>query len=240
MGRLVFLIAIGIFVFLGWRLFQELTPGQRRQTIWRFAAGTVGVVLLLLVATGRLYWLSALLAASIPILRQLFPLALRALPTFAQWHLHRNSRSERAHDRSRVTTDTLNMSLDHETGAIDGEVSLGPYQGRRLSELNKMELLTLHRYCTEHDADSTSLLASYLDQRLGSDWREQEESPGGTPASGDMSPEEALAILGLHSGAGRDDILAAHRQLIQKLHPDRGGNDYLAAKINRARDLLLS
>jgi len=54
-----------------------------------------------------------------------------------------------------------------------------------------------------------------------------------------MSRKEALAVLGLDDAAEKDDIIAAHRTLMQKLHPDRGGNDYLAAKINQAKDLLV-
>lgn len=54
-----------------------------------------------------------------------------------------------------------------------------------------------------------------------------------------MGHAEALAVLGLNEEATREDIITAHRKLIQKLHPDRGGNDYLAAQINQAKDLLL-
>ncbi len=64
------------------------------------------------------------------------------------------------------------------------------------------------------------------------------------PAPIPMAIQEALDVLGLAGDITKGDIsehmvLDAHRRLIQKLHPDRGGNDYLAAKINQARDLLL-
>jgi curved DNA-binding protein CbpA len=54
-----------------------------------------------------------------------------------------------------------------------------------------------------------------------------------------MSRDEALEILGLKPDANRDDVIQAHRRLIQKLHPDRDGSAYLAARINEARDRLL-
>jgi hypothetical protein len=54
-----------------------------------------------------------------------------------------------------------------------------------------------------------------------------------------MSRAEALKVLGLGEGASEADIRAAHRKLIVSNHPDKGGSDYLASKINEAKDVLL-
>ena len=59
------------------------------------------------------------------------------------------------------------------------------------------------------------------------------------PAGEAMSREQALAILGLEEGCSREQILAAHKRMMQRVHPDRGGSDYLASQINQARDTLL-
>ena len=54
-----------------------------------------------------------------------------------------------------------------------------------------------------------------------------------------MSREEAYEVLGLTPGASREQVMDAHKRLIQKMHPDRGGSNYLAAKLNQARETLL-
>ena len=63
----------------------------------------------------------------------------------------------------------------------------------------------------------------------------------GGPArrSSAMTREEAYQVLGLKPGAGEADIRAAHHRLMRAAHPDAGGSDWLAARINQARDMLL-
>jgi hypothetical protein len=65
--------------------------------------------------------------------------------------------------------------------------------------------------------------------------------PGAQPPMSrqSMSREEALAILGLKAGAGAEEVRNAHRRLMKDYHPDKGGTDYLAVKINQAKDLLI-
>jgi hypothetical protein len=65
------------------------------------------------------------------------------------------------------------------------------------------------------------------------------QQQGDASAKGKMSIEEAYEVLGLKPGASEQDIILAHRKLMQKIHPDRGGSDYLAAKINLAKKILL-
>ncbi len=69
-------------------------------------------------------------------------------------------------------------------------------------------------------------------------FKKQQQPAGG--ASAEMTKAEALEILGLAENCSEDDILAAHIKLMSVNHPDRGGSAYLAARINAARDLLLS
>ena len=60
------------------------------------------------------------------------------------------------------------------------------------------------------------------------------------PGRGGMSRDEAFAVLGLKPGADEDTIRAAHKRLMRMAHPDNGGSDWLASRLNQARDTLLA
>ena len=97
----------------------------------------------------------------------------------------------------------------------------------------------------ERDPQSAALLEAYLDRTRGDSWRDADTDDAGShsarPSPPDsMSVNQAAEILGVPAEASDEEITAAHRRLIQKLHTDRGGTDYLAALINEARDTLLS
>ena len=141
---------------------------------------------------------------------------------------------------SRVRSQFLEMTLDHDSGELSGRIVDGPNAGRSLDEFDLPQLLAM---AAAFDAESVALLESYLDRRFPA-WRQnaQGDTAGGqrrTAASGKMTDEEAYQILGLQPGAGRDDITRAHRTLMKKLHPDQGGSTYLAARVNEAKDTLL-
>ncbi len=141
---------------------------------------------------------------------------------------------------SKVRSQFLDMTLDHDSGELSGGIVAGPYAGHSLGEFDLQQLTAM---VSGFDAESVALLESYLDRRFPA-WRQdaQGNAAGGQSrpaASGKMTEEEAYQILGLQPGAGRDEIGRAHRALMKKLHPDQGGSTYLAARVNEAKDTLL-
>ena len=145
--------------------------------------------------------------------------------------------------RSSVTTDWLDMQLDHDSGAMRGSVKRGDYAGRTLDSLSETELRKLAATIGSGN-DSASLLEAYLDRRFPGR-REDVEADrdartGGATNAGAMTDQEAYQVLGLLPGAGEAEVRAAHRRLMKAVHPDQGGSTFLAAKINQAKDRLLN
>src|ERR1700730_18681019 len=194
------------------------------------------VIAVLAVATLAISPASGRLSALLIPVAMMMP-ALVHLRTFLDRY-----RTPAAGQTSTVATPFLRMTLDHDTGSMTGTILQGRFSGMRVEELGGADLLALLRECRAEDEEGARLLEAYLD-RVRPDWRDElaGERPGGSgrPAGGDMTAEEAYAILGLAPGADAEAIKEAHRRLMVKLHPDHGGSDYLATKINRARDVLL-
>lgn len=213
-------------------LFVNADPARLARTV-KWAGLVIGVLLLvaLLVLTeGRVAMFVAPLIPLLPVLR-------RARSMFG------GLRGPAAGQTSDVDTPFLRMTLDHDTGNMTGTVLRGQFAGMRLEELGRAELLALLRECRADDEESARLIEAYLD-RAHPDWHDDlgRERTGSTGRSttGAITIEEAYEILGLSPGADAEAIKAAHHRLMKQLHPDHGGTDYLAAKINRARDVLLN
>jgi hypothetical protein len=155
----------------------------------------------------------------------------------------RSGRRKTPGQRSTVRTAALEMELDHDSGALEGLVLAGRYEGRTLGDLGLEELRELYAELPG-DPESRQLLETYLDSRFPV-WREDPDAHGGEglrapPGTGAMTKQEAYKILGLEAGATAADIRKAHRRLMQRLHPDLGGTSFLAARINEAKDVLLT
>ncbi len=189
------------------------------------ATGAAALVVVL-VASDRLF-------PALAIAGGLAPLVMRGR---AHWRRHHGTATTSPGGLSEVETAMLRMRLDHETGAMSGEVRCGSFAGRQLEDLNQSELLALWRQCVAEDEQGARLLETYLD-RLRPDWRQAADA-GAAPGEA-MTRAQAYAILDLASGATAAQIKEAHHRLMMKLHPDHGGSTFLAAQINRAKDILL-
>lgn len=220
-------------------------------------------LLILLFAVIAIYWLLSLPAKQIaavvltagPIFIIIVGLVLTLLKRgaigipliimgFSWWRRSRSNRpiSSAEGNKSTVRSAHLEMELDHDTGEMDGTLLTGRLQGTRLSSLGEEELLSLI-VDLGSDTESLSLLESFLD-RYHPDWRDRadsDRSENRSDRSGidSMTRQEAYQTLGLQPGASQEEIHQAWKRLIKGVHPDSGGSDFLAAKINTARDILL-
>lgn len=207
----------------------------------------LGAILLVLVAIGgmailgRLHWLLGLIAPLAPILFAILARRAQRGRPADEW-------DGAAGQQSNVSTGYLDMTFDHDSGGLDGRVTEGRFSGRMLSDMSMEECRALlQEIVAAGDTESSNILTAYLDRTFGDQWHggdrksgkgggnESQTSAGGGP----MTREEAWRVLGLTTDATEDEIRSAHRRLMKQIHPDHGGSDYLASKINEAKDVLL-
>ncbi len=154
---LALIALIGIMWYLSW--YKRASPKKRNQSLLSILLYGLGAALLLLVITGKIHFIFAILSALVPWINR--ALAARMIwRQFRGFHANAGSTSGSAHNQAR-------------------------------------------------------------------------SNPGS------MTREEALEILGLNPGANEQEIIDAHKKLMQKMHPDKGGTSFLASQINQAKDTLL-
>lgn len=225
---LLLLLVIGALLTVSW--VKRLPPAARRNAGFKAALTAGALLLLFALFTGRLNPVFVAMAAAIPILQRL-------MTAKSLYDRIRSGHGPSKGQASSVSTRFLDMALDHDSGEMQGTVREGRFAGRALADLDLEELLALLGECRAQDTQSAAVLEAYLDRHHGNAWRER----NGTARQprGGMTVKEAREILGVDESADANEIISAHRRLMQKIHPDRGGSHYLATKINQAKDLLL-
>ncbi len=230
-------------LFLAGKALLSVDPAKLATALRLMIVGVMGAAAVFLMVTGR-FALGA-------------PMGILALAMLKRWSLPnlkipfpsfggrgRGSSGQ----QSTVNTDFIRMSLAHSSGEMHGQVLRGTFAGRELTDLSLAQLLAVLDECELEDAEGAQLLETYLD-RIHDGWRELGEQGAKSgrgwgrrkksAANDQMTMDEAREILGVEPDASTEEIKQAHHRLIRKNHPDQGGSDFLAAKINQAKDLLL-
>lgn len=239
-------------------------PAARLAKILRYAGGGVlSLVTAFLAVTGRIGLAIPVGLAAMALFRG----DLGALGGFARSLPGMGSKS--AGQTSDVETPWLVMWLDHDSGEMGGRVRQGRFAGAELESLSDDDLITLREELApdedslrvldtyldrmragepRHDSAGGGrggARGSDAGGRAHSGWGSGSQDGTGDGArdgarrSSSMSREDAYEVLGLKPGAGEEDIRAAHRELMQRVHPDKGGSSFLAAQLNQAKDTLL-
>jgi hypothetical protein len=233
-----FCLLVGLYLVGRW--FVSAQPVDVFRALRWLAVGIVVLGLIAIVLTGRWNMLWALF----------FP----AFPLWMRWRtmrsVQKNARGPSTGQFSEIDTRFLRMTLDHDTGDMDGTVREGSFSDQTLSDIKLGNLIELWRECALEDDQSRSVLETYLD-RAHSEWRDVvgEEASRGSESRADnpespwaregMSIDEARKILEVGADASDTDIETAYRTAMKHAHPDQGGSDWMAAKVNQAKDILL-
>lgn len=260
-----FLLGIGLFVAAGFiiRWLSSAEPKHVRKIGMWVVVLSLGVLAAWLLLTGKLAAMVAALVAAIPFLSRILKIGLlwpllRRMFGFARSGGGRPSgRASAGSGRvSEIKTDYLHMYLDHDSGQLAGTIVRGSMIGRDLDTLGVDEMRVLYvECCGAQDQSQTVLKPIWNADRIvqdGRTGRRRDENDNGNGRagndyeqadsgfrSGEMNAGEARRILGVSEQATREEINRAYQVLIKAVHPDHGGSDYLASKINAARSLLL-
>lgn len=240
--RLVLAAIIITVIFWLMKRYSALPPKERRQWLIKVGIGAFVAVMLLGVVTGRMHWIGGVAAALVGFAKFGFRFANRALPFMGLF-------GKNAFGNPVFSTAHLRVRVDLQTKVVTGEVIEGPHAGSQLETLTDEQLQELESYYQQRDQRSFYLIRVLRQSRTAQSSGYQQHSRQQSrqedfSSVADPSYNEALQILGLESylhtePPDRDTIIKAHRRLMQKLHPDRGGNDYLASRVNLAKEIVL-
>jgi len=232
MSRLILILAVALVGYLLYLRFKNNWRDIDRASLMRYGLVAAGALLVLLVVTGRAPGLFALIGAALATGARLLPSLVRYFPLLQKLYGQVYGVNP---GTAQLGGEWLRLEMNVQTGRMDGVVLEGPLRGKKLSDLDNEQLNTLWEAC-QSDPESARLLQAYMQRERGT----HQGNASAAAANGSISSkEEAFSILGLAPDASRDDIVLAHRRLMSRLHPDKGGSDYLASRINQAKDYLI-
>lgn len=229
LGKLLLLITaiVGYFWVKSW--YNTLDTEARKKAIWNIAVFALIGIMLLAFLTGRMHWAGLAFAIVLGLLKFVANAAIRFSPLlFSMSRKHNFSTPQ-------FKTRFLNVRLKVGDGiALDGQVIEGLHAGKELGQLSQDELVELANDYKDKCKRSYYLILVALQKAGPTQYQKQHFED-----SSSVSREEAIQILGLSPDFTEEEVKLAHKKLIQKLHPDKGGNAWLAARINLAKATLL-
>lgn len=207
----------------------------------------VAVLILLAVVTGRANAIFALLGGLIAAMFRFAPIILKFYPQIREILFKFGVNMPAGPGSSRMKTATLDATLDPLSGKIDGKITSGEFAGQKLSTLSVGSLEKYYKTCMEGDPQALRLIEAFVrnehpEKFQNGNWNSSQhyqQSNGAADSDTDMSTAEAREILGVNADASKQEITYAHRKLMAKLHPDKGGSTFLATRVNLAKDTLL-
>ncbi len=233
MGFLIFTIVALLIGFVVVRLFLTASPTQIAGAITKTGPAALIALGALLTFVGRGGFGIPMIGIGLALWQR-----TRSVGTFTG----RGPQSSSSRT-SKVRSRALEMEMDLDSGEMNGRVLAGSFTGQFLADMAEDQLIELYQDLGS-DPENAALLEAYLDRRIVG-WREnadtnRSDGQGHAPASGSMTKQEAYQVLGLEPGASKAEIRQAWRKLMKSVHPDSGGSQFLAAKINAAKDILLN
>ncbi|SMF29175.1 hypothetical protein SAMN02745866_01880 [Alteromonadaceae bacterium Bs31] len=235
--RLIIALALLMVLFYLMARYRRLPENKRRQWMIKVAVGAFVAVMLLGVVSGKMHWLGGLLAAVVGFAKFGFSFMVRVLPFL-------RILGNQGFGNPVFSTEFLKVQINLGQNSITGAVIKGPYKDSALESLNDQQLAELEEHYKNLDNRSYYLIRVIRQRMGGGRGQQQNHSQQDYRSVSDPSYDEALQILGLEEYVGKaqpekDRVVKAHRRLMQKLHPDHGGNDYLASRVNVAKEIVL-
>jgi len=223
--KLIILVTLVILYFWGKRKLARLSKEEKKSLFIKVAIFVVLAFCVLGSLTGKMHPLGLLFASLIAFLR----FGMSTIYQFLPFLLTQSG------GKASFKTEHLDVKINVFNRSISGTIIKGLHEGKSLENLDDLQIEELSDYYQSRDSKSYYLI-KFCHNR---GFTEQTQNTAPPPSFSDPSREEALMILGLTGEPSRKEITTAHKKLINRVHPDKGGNDFLASRINQARDTLL-